>query len=648
MIEIESVADIKALRESRDVECKLAGGRDGKGELPKDIWETYSAFANTDGGDIILGLRERKDFSFELIGIENPQKLLDELWMCLNNPQKISDNVLRERWVKVIEIEGKSVVYIHVPRAPRKQKPVHLKGNPLTGTYKRLNSSDIKASNELVRRMMAEQVEDSRDNEILKGYGPDDLDIEGLNVYRQIYANRDPDHPWNHVEAQEFLYNIGAWRKDRETGSSGMTKAGLLMFGRLPAIKEAFPNYMLDYQERPEAKTEARWVDLLTIDGSWSGNVFDFYRRVIRKLTSELKVPFILEGDQRQDDTLVHKALREALVNTLVHADYTGRASILVVKRLDMFAFRNPGLMRIPRDYAIKGGESDCRNRLLQDMFRYIGLGENAGSGLPKIYQGWTSQHWRKPTLKELEIPSEQTLLELHMLSLVPEKVLEELQVYFGDAFNSLCEEESLVLVTAFIEKTIDHGRMMSVMDIHPRDLSKLLASLTERNFLQHEGTGRGTIYFLAQARLNDLLDTKLDDILEALGNSSGGLGDSSGGLDESSGGFPAELEKIAKPIAERKRAPRQEVESAIIGLCSEREITLESLSLLLNRSTDVLRKDYLQPLLKNKRLRYRYPTIPSHPDQAYMRKRGRFPFFVRRENIYVQLAGAIVEQAAG
>ena len=144
---------------------------------------------------------------------------------------------------------------------------------------------------------------------------------------------------------------------------------------------------MLDYQERPEPRAELRWVDRLTLDGSWSGNVFDFYRRVIRKLTTDLKIPFLLEGDQRQDDTSVHKALREALVNTLVHADFSGRASILVVKRPDMFGFRNPGLMRVPVDLALAGGNSDCRNRLLQDMFRYIGLGENAGSGLPKIFQ---------------------------------------------------------------------------------------------------------------------------------------------------------------------------------------------------------------------------------------------------------------------
>lgn len=501
MIKITCLDDIASLRESTEIECKLAQGKDGSGALPKDMWESYSAFANTLGGDIFLGLRELKDSRFELAGIENTGKVLDDLWTNLNNKQKASANILSEQHVNVLNIDGKKIIQIHVPQAARKQRPVYIKGNPLIGTYKRLNSADVLLDEEAVRRMMAEQVEDSRDSEILKGYGIDDLALGSFSAYRQLYSNLQPDHPWNQHDMEEFLYCIGAWRRDRETGNSGLTRAGLLMFGEMRPIQEAFPNYMLDYQERPEAKTEARWVDRFTLDGTWSGNLFDFYRQVIRKLTADLKVPFILEGDQRQDDTPVHKALREAMVNTLVHADYTGRVSVLVVKRPDMFGFRNPGLMRIPIDEAIAGGISDCRNRLVQGMFRFIGLGENAGSGLPKIFQGWNSQHWRQPVLRENLSSSEQTLLELHMLSLVPEKVLEQLRQTLGSViFGELTENERLVLVTAQIETTVDHGRMMEIMNIHPRDLTTLFSGLVEKELVFQEGSGRGTVYFLSTA----------------------------------------------------------------------------------------------------------------------------------------------------
>lgn len=612
MLEITTLEDIAALNESFEIECKLAQGRDGKGSLPKSFWETYSAFANTHGGDLFLGLKELKDKSFELEGIEDPQKVMDELWTGLNNPQKVSGNILRDRWVRVLEIEGKRVLQVHVPQAPRKQKPVYIKGNPIKGTYRRFNSTDQLQSEEVVRRMMAEQVEESRDSEILKGYGIDDLAFESLTAYRQIYVNRQPDHPWNQNDAQEFLYNIGAWGKDREAGHSGLTRAGLLMFGNLRAIKEAFPNFMLDYQERPEAKTEARWVDRFTLDGSWSGNLFDFYRQVIRKLTSELKVPFQMDGDQRLDDTPVHMALREALVNTLVHADYSGRASILVVKRPDMFGFRNPGLMRVPVDIAIGGGESDCRNRLLQDMFRYIGLGESAGSGLPKIFHGWSSQHWREPALREKMEPSDQTLLELHMLSLVPEKVLNELRIDLGEAvFDSLSENERLVLVTTHIETTVDHGRMMGILDIHPRDLTALFSGLVEKSLLKQNGSGRGTVYFLEATP-----DEAIDPSFGGLSGSSGGLPDSSGGLDE--------LRAIADAVASKKKAPKTLVESTILQLCQEKPLALDELAKLLNRSVESIRKDYLQPMIRDKRLRYLYPTSPQHPEQSYITSEER------------------------
>ncbi|MCF6212337.1 MAG: putative DNA binding domain-containing protein, partial [Gammaproteobacteria bacterium] len=427
MLEITTLEDIAALRENFEVECKLAAGKDGNGELPKDFWQTYSAFANSEGGDVLLGLDERKG-KFNVGGINNPAKVLDDLWNLVNNSQKISANILETGLVRELLIGGKTIIQIHVPRASRKNRPVYIGGNPMTGTYKRQNSGDYKYDPETVRRALAEQVEDSRDNQVLPGYAMEDIYPDSFNVYRQLYASLQPSHPWNELEPQEFLRSIGAWRMDRESRKSGLTRAGLLMFGQLPSIQEVFPNYMLDYQERPEANVEVRWIDRLTLDGAWSGNLFDFYRRVIKKLTSDLKVPFDLEGDLRRDDTSVHQALREALVNTLVHADYTGRASVLVVKRPDMFGFRNPGLMRVPQEAAIKGGDSDCRNRLIHQMFRYVGLGEQAGSGIPKIYRGWDSQHWRTPLLYEKEVPSEQTLLELHMLDLLPEGAIKRLQ----------------------------------------------------------------------------------------------------------------------------------------------------------------------------------------------------------------------------
>ena len=91
---LNTLADIAAIKETWQVECKLAQGRDGSGALPEDIWETYSAFANTQGGDIFLGLRELGPGRYELAGIPEPGKVVSDLMAGVNDPKVVSTNLL--------------------------------------------------------------------------------------------------------------------------------------------------------------------------------------------------------------------------------------------------------------------------------------------------------------------------------------------------------------------------------------------------------------------------------------------------------------------------------------------------------------------------------------------------------------------------
>ncbi len=397
--------DIATLAESVDLECKAAQGREGRGELPEDFWKSYSAMANGEGGVIWFGIEEKPRGRFRAVGIADVERVRKALWDNLHNRKQISVNLLAEHDVRPVQVDGKTVLRVEVPRATRHLKSVHLGSNPFGATYLRRHEGDYVADDEAVRRMLAERVEDSRDERILKGFDLADLDLDTVAAYRNRFAAVKPGHVWADLSLPDFLERVGALGKNREDGSSGLRLAGLLMFGRAEVIRDALPNYMVDYQERAVAKTERRWVDRLVPDGSWSGNVYDFFRKVYQKLTAELKVPFQLQDGQRIEDTPVHEALREALVNTLIHADFSGRVSVLVVKRPDMFGFRNPGLLRIPLAQAMAGGTSDCRNRRLQTMFQLVGYGDHAGSGLPKIYHNWAGQHWRRPVLYQLYEP---------------------------------------------------------------------------------------------------------------------------------------------------------------------------------------------------------------------------------------------------
>ncbi len=110
------------------------------------------------------------------------------------------------------------------------------------------------------------------------------------------------------------------------------------------------------------------------------------------------------------------------MVNTLIHADYSDRASVLVIKQPSGFVFRNPGLLRVPAALALQGGASDCRNRGLQQMFLMLGLGERAGSGMAKIQQGWKETGGTLRLVDSLE-PFDQTQLEMEFAKTLGERL---------------------------------------------------------------------------------------------------------------------------------------------------------------------------------------------------------------------------------
>lgn len=95
-------------------------------------------------------------------------------------------------------------------------------------------------------------------------------------------------------------------------------------------------------------------------------------------------MPFKMVGGECVDDTPVHKAIREALANCLINADYHGVRGVVIRKEEEKIIFANPGYVRTGKKQMRLGGESDPRNKSLMKMFNLINIGERAGSGVPK------------------------------------------------------------------------------------------------------------------------------------------------------------------------------------------------------------------------------------------------------------------------
>ena len=136
-METFDIVKLASYRENNRIEAKAA-----KGGLPRSMWETYSAFANTYGGVILLGVKEREDGTFETVGLTSAEveHLRQDFWNTVSNRSKVSAVLPIESEVEVLEADGGMVVAIHVPRAPREERPVYINGislrEPIAGAVR--------------------------------------------------------------------------------------------------------------------------------------------------------------------------------------------------------------------------------------------------------------------------------------------------------------------------------------------------------------------------------------------------------------------------------------------------------------------------------------------------------------------------------
>ena len=388
---------IEQYRENNRIEAKKA-----LGGLPRSIWETYSAFANTLGGIILLGVEEHRDHTLHTVDLPAPEQLVAEFWEILNDPRQVSVNILTSHNVRVETVEGDRIIVITVPRAQRYDKPVYINGNPMSGTYRRSGEGDYRCSPEEVRGMLRDAAVKTQDMHVLEQMAPDVLDSGSIRRYRARMKSCRPGHVWETLSDGEFLYKLGAVDRGAD-GAVHPTAAGLLMFGYAYEIVREFPCYFLDYQEQL-GEDGRRTGRIVSSSGDWSGNLYDFYFQVSGRIAKNLPLA------AGSGSGPVRGALREALANTLINADYYGRQGLVVIRCRDQITFSNPGAFRIRVETARGGGISDPRNSALSRMFSLVSVGERSGSGIPNIYAVWKQQGLASPAISEHFSPERTTL----------------------------------------------------------------------------------------------------------------------------------------------------------------------------------------------------------------------------------------------
>lgn len=144
--------NLQNYRENNRIEAKQA-----LGGLPESIWETYSAFANAEGGIILLGVEELPDKTLHALDLLDPQWLIEDFLAIVNDPKQVSANILSESDIQIHDVDGKHIIAITVPKAPPCHRPVYIEGNPYRGSYHRSGEGDYRFTPEEVDTMLKER-----------------------------------------------------------------------------------------------------------------------------------------------------------------------------------------------------------------------------------------------------------------------------------------------------------------------------------------------------------------------------------------------------------------------------------------------------------------------------------------------------------
>lgn len=468
---------LEQLKENVHVELKTA-----KNALPKDFWPTFSAFSNTHGGTIFLGIEEGSPKN-KLTGVNNYKKIIDDLFSTLSNKNKVSYSNISDDDVDYFTIDGATIIMVNIKEADNKYKPVHLNGQ-YEFTYIRKHSGDVKVSDEELRIMLRNS-NPVYDTLFVDDFGIEALDPISIASYKEKVSSRYQSYEFDKLSHQEFLQRINA--AEIVNGKFKIKKGTLLFFGKYTYIKKEFPQFFLDYINK--STEERRWIDRISSDDlvSVEMNIYNFFNMVFDKLRGILVNKFDLnEESLRIQSPSFDIAIRESLTNCLAHADYAqGFPSIKIEALPGMFVFRNPGQMLIPIEKFILGGDSRPRNEIIMSLFRYLGLSERQGEGGPSIFQNAIDNEYREPQINTNLESTTLTLWHVNLLESHPELTPDEKEVFIYLNKHGLSKSKEL----------------QSALGMTEYKVRKSINSLKEKELVTSLGDGRSTKYTISNPR---------------------------------------------------------------------------------------------------------------------------------------------------
>ena len=416
---------------------------------------------------LVFGIKQAgKDFHIQ--GLTNPEKIEQDF---LNGLRGDKFNVHISTQQAKYDIDDKVVLAFHIPASNK--KPVYY--NAQSNTFIRRGSSDHKATKEEVDTMYRDQTFGTKTSETVPDTSIKDLKAKSLSQYRDYMSRFNPDVSYNQLGEDDFLTKL------RIIEGGLCTYSGLLMFGNRSTIEKHFPDFWVDLLEIPGTSySDAKTRYTFRLDEF--DNLWEYYFECFARLKQKVDVKFVITeegfGKELSPGTI---AIREALVNMLMHADYFSPAHSRIRIFTDHIEFYNAG--GLPKPYEeLKGKDISLpRNPIITKLFRMVKLAENAGFGFDKIENNWMGYNNTKPVY---DLSFDSTIVKFQM------KVAKENSKKASVKTSVKTSVKILELIKENSEITIP--KLAKQIGITERSIERNIQKLQKDNKLKRIGPDKG------------------------------------------------------------------------------------------------------------------------------------------------------------
>jgi len=577
--------------EHGQIECKESAW-----QLPRDVWETVSAFANTNGGTLLLGVAERRG-RFEIVGLVEPIRVQHDLVNGLREALNVPIAARVEPLIVNVGGEERVLLTAYIPEAIAYQKPVYIRSRGLDkGCYKRVGGHDMPCTEDDLARFFQDRALISPDMLPVPLAQRAELDAGQIRAFRQLLATQNPANPVLGYDDDDLLRAYGALGQPKGETGWVPTVAGVLMFGTPALVQRCFPAFRVDLIEVEGTE----WVAASTERGAgrtFQGPLLEVTRELLRVLRQEIPERFALRpGDTQRMADPMHVALREAIHNALMHQDYRIHRPTQVRRFADRLEIENPGAsLRDPERLGEPG--SALRNPRIAQMYYEIGWAEQKGTGIRAMQQAMAELGLTPPTFES--DPQDYSF----RVTFYRHHFMDQDDLAWLDQFRSLAlsTEEQKALVYARKTGRVDNAAYRSLNRTDTLAASRALTRLEALGLLRRSQQRRGPgVFYTLAAGQGGGTPKVTPDIT------------------------PKTQSELLTLLSQGKRLSRADTETLILLLCAEAPRTARELADILHRNADYIRNAYLSGLVESGQLQL--TGSPNDPNVAYRARAGNRP----------------------